>query len=124
MVSRDPASDPADDCEPGRRGSTGLRFDDDEPATNFLVGAGLPFFSTLAGDAVGISSPVVAVLPEEPSSPGFAASSSEPRGDMNRAVGLVPDVEGTLTFIRMEWGGGGFADDGVRSLDAGGSGGW
>lgn len=113
---RDPEgdiSDPvADDCELGLRGIAGRRLEVDELATNFLLPGATTFFSTLGG-TTRISAPPVAVLPDDTSWPSLLASSSDPRGEMNRAVGRGPDAEGPLGFFNIEAGGGGLEDDGV-----------
>lgn len=56
----------------------------------------------------GISSPVVAVLPDEGMSLSLLPSSSESGGDTNRAVGLGPVVSGLFVFFRIGCEGGGF----------------
>ena len=121
--SREPVSEPTEDCELRRRAISGRRFDADEEATNFFVVPGDFFLSALAGerlDVCFISSPVVAVLPDDPSSLSLVASStacsifssSESWGDTNRAVGRGPDAVGPLDFFKMGCRGGGLdADD-------------
>jgi hypothetical protein len=90
----EPISEPVEDWELGRLGKTGRRLDADE-ATNFL-GVGDFFLSAFGG----ISRPVVAVLPDD-GSVSLASSSAESCGETKRAVGLGPDVNGRLGFLRI-----------------------
>lgn len=103
VPSFDPVSDPAEDCELGLLGNAGRLLEALVDATNFFVG--VPLFSNFAGEAEAgdgrISIPVFAVLVDEGSPPRVEASSSDPGGETNLAVGLGPDVEGPLGFFRI-----------------------
>lgn len=112
-----------DDCEVWelcRRAMTGrVFFLAAIEATNppfFLLLAGVGFFSGFtvcdAGDG-GRTTTCVFGLTDELGS----ASPSESGGEMNRAVGRGPDVDGPLAFFKMGWGIGGGALD-VTEEDA------
>jgi len=75
MVSRDPTSEPGDECELGLLPNTGRLF---EPATNFLVPAA-DFLSGFDAEMSLLSAAtVVAVaLPDDSTSPSIPPSSSE-----------------------------------------------
>lgn len=79
------------------RGSRGRLLAAADAATNFL-GAVAGFF--LDDDVRGISSPVLAVLPDEGKSESLSAESAESCGETTRAVGLGPD-DGTRAFFRI-----------------------
>jgi hypothetical protein len=81
--SRDPVSEPMEDCELGRRAINGLRFDAEEDATNFFVALGGFFLSDFVGDRLAggfVNTVVFAVDPDETSppslDPSFSSSSS------------------------------------------------
>lgn len=113
---------PVDDWELGRLGSTGLRFEADVEATNFLAGVPARLLVDLPGDVAEetarSSDAAAAVLVDELSSLG-RDSSSESGGDAKRAVGRGPVLESPLDFFRMGCGGGGRLEEAESSLIVG-----
>lgn len=108
-----PAPVSTEDWELGRRARGGLAcLLAALVAVNFRC-VGVDFLPPLTGDftvARRISRPFVAMLPDDVSS-SFTSSSSDTWGDMNRAVGRGPEVEGPLDFLRIGCGGGGLKEE-------------
>jgi hypothetical protein len=79
---------------------TGRLFECPAEATNFLACTGA-FFLGGEGLGVRISNPGVTVLPEDGMSPSIYCSSSDSWGEIKRAVGRGPVVDGPLGFFKM-----------------------
>lgn len=103
-LSRDPAADNIGERGLVFLGNRGRRLVAAvEVATNVLIAVGGFFFEAI----IAISSPVVAVLPEDGNSLSLSSSLADSCGETKRAVGRGPDEDGPLDFFNMGCGGGG-----------------